>query len=162
MVEIIQGNLQLIKSYHQCIEEIAKEKKYIARIHPIPFENFKNWQISIIEKDYPQYFAINDDEVIGFCNIFPKQTDAMHHVGELAMALLAAYRNQGIGTELLNNTIKNAKNQNLEKIQLEVFESNINAVKFYKKHHFIQEGLLTKGRKLDGKYDNILLMARFI
>jgi hypothetical protein len=64
---------------------------------------------------------------------------------------------------LLERAIEHAKAINgIEKVELEVFESNENALKFYQKHGFFQEGRRVKSRKLDGQYDNIILMGRFI
>ncbi len=58
--------------------------------------------------------------------------------------------------------LEKVNNDYLEKVELEVFESNLPAVRFYKKMGFRVEGRRVKSRKLDGVYDNIILMGKFI
>ena len=47
-------------------------------------------------------------------------------------------------------------------MELEVFESNLPAVRLYMKMGFSVEGRRVKARKLEGVYDNIILMGAFI
>ena len=65
-------------------------------------------------------------------------------------------------TTLIEKTIEHAKAIGLEKVELEVFESNKIAIGFYNKYGFKEEGLLIKSRKLDGKYDNVVVMGYFL
>lgn len=49
----------------------------------------------------------------------------------------------------------------IEKISLNVIEGNLGAIHLYKRHGFVQEGLLIKDRKhKDGSYHNTVLMGR--
>ena len=43
-----------------------------------------------------------------------------------------------------------------------VYVSNIPAIRLYEKRGYVHEGVNTKARKLDGIYDDILLMALFL
>lgn len=64
---------------------------------------------------------------------------------------------------LLQKALEHAKERNnLEKVELEVFESNINAIRLYEKFGFQHEGKRINSRKLDGKYDNIVLMGKWL
>jgi len=79
------------------------------------------------------------------------------------MGLLPSWRGKGFGTQLLIRSIEHAKViNNIEKVELEVVESNHTAVRFYKKMGFSIEGRRVKSRKLDGVYDSIILMGKFI
>jgi len=151
-----------IKSYRDCVDEVAKERKYLACTEAFPLENVEAFVKNIIIKKYPQYIAIENKEVIGWCDILPKELEGFSHVGRLGMGLKKSYRNKGIGKRLIEKTIEHAKAIGLEKVELEVFESNKIAIGFYNKYGFKEEGLLIKSRKLDGKYDNVVVMGYFL
>src|SRR4051812_33719543 len=55
--------------------------------------------------------------------------------------------------------IDRAWNSALERIELEVVASNEPAVGLYRKMGFVTEGVKRHGRKLDGVYDDIIVMA---
>jgi ribosomal protein S18 acetylase RimI-like enzyme len=76
------------------------------------------------------------------------------------MGLRPGHRNRGIGRRLLQLAIDHARLHNgIEKVELEVFRSNGHAISFYEKSGFQHEGCRHNGRKLDGKYDDIILMG---
>jgi ribosomal protein S18 acetylase RimI-like enzyme len=152
----------LIKSYRDCVDEVAKERKYLACTEAFPLETVEAFVKNIINKNYPQYIAIKNKEVIGWCDILPKELEGFSHVGRLGMGLKKSYRNKGIGKKLIEKTIYHSKTIGLEKVELEVFESNKIAIEFYKKFGFKEEGLLIKSRKIDGIYDNIIIMGYFL
>lgn len=78
------------------------------------------------------------------------------------MGVLREYRGQGIGRRLAERTIARAKEIGLERIELEVYASNESAVALYRKLGFTVEGVKRKGRKVDGVYDDVLMMALLI
>jgi ribosomal protein S18 acetylase RimI-like enzyme len=78
------------------------------------------------------------------------------------MGVLKEYRRRGIGTKLMDNAIDAAKDFGMEKIELEVYTSNIPAINLYEKRGFILEGIKKKARKLDGEYFDLKIMAFFV
>ena len=62
----------------------------------------------------------------------------------------------------MDNAIDAAKDFGMEKIELEVYTSNLPAIKLYEKRGFILEGIKKKVRKLDGEYFDLKIMALFI
>jgi ribosomal protein S18 acetylase RimI-like enzyme len=60
---------------------------------------------------------------------------------------------------LLMECLELAKNQGLEKIELEVFDDNAFAIKLYWDTGFVDEGCRAMRRKIDGRYPHILLMG---
>jgi len=101
--------------------------------------------------------------VIGWCDAAPYSYRGMNHVAVLGMGILPEYRKMGFGSKLLELTINHAKEiNNIEKIELEVFKQNVGGVEFYKKHQFQIEGEKAKVRKIDGAYDNLYVMGRFL
>ena len=49
----------------------------------------------------------------------------------------------------------------LERVELEVFASNRVARQLYEQYGFSVEGTLRRARKLDGEYDDVIIMALF-
>jgi RimJ/RimL family protein N-acetyltransferase len=77
------------------------------------------------------------------------------------MGVLKANRGQGLGTALLVRSLEEARNQRLERVELEVYASNPIAIRLHKKYGFEEEGRKRNARKLDGMYDDLVWMARF-
>ena len=75
------------------------------------------------------------------------------------MGLLSHVRGQGLGARLAVETIAVARGRRLERIELEVFASNERAIALYRKLGFVVEGIKRRGRKLDGQYDDNIIMA---
>jgi len=47
-------------------------------------------------------------------------------------------------------------------VELEVFSDNVAAVRLYDSFGFRQEGLKVRGRKLEDRYQDVLLMALWL
>jgi ribosomal protein S18 acetylase RimI-like enzyme len=90
------------------------------------------------------------------------EREGFTHRGTLGMGVHADFRRRGIGTRLIDEAISRAKDQRLERIELEVFASNTPAITLYKKTGFVIEGVKKKARKLDGVCDDMIQMALFI
>jgi RimJ/RimL family protein N-acetyltransferase len=50
----------------------------------------------------------------------------------------------------------------LEKVELEVYTDNQAAIRLYKELGFLEEGLRRRARRLDGRYQDIELMALWL
>ena len=50
----------------------------------------------------------------------------------------------------------------LEKVELNVYTTNLPAIALYKNFEFEEEGLIRKFRKLDGQYFDCLAMGKFL
>ena len=163
MISIIGASQKYAESFNQAVDIVARERKYLATVTGFSLESTRDF-IHIIEvNDFAQYYALDGEKVVGWCDIIPKKIEGFTHVGILGIGLLPDYRHQGIGSMLLKKTIEHAKERNnIEKVELEVFESNINAIKFYEKFGFQHEGRRIKSRKLDGEYDNLVLMGKWL
>lgn len=76
--------------------------------------------------------AWEDDRVVGFIGLM-----AVGDEGDITnVAVLPSYREQKIGSALVNAMIELAKEQNISQIMLEVRASNVAAIKLYEKYGF--------------------------
>ena len=104
------------------------------------FDDFWNYNIlkEELESENSKYIIAKlDDEIIGFAGIklVMDEADIMNIVTK------KSYRNQGIGTLLLENLISICQNLNLSSISLEVNEDNQTAIHLYKKLGFKEIGI---------------------
>jgi len=87
------------------------------------------------EKSKP-YICISEDEVVGFCEYYDGYIDCFY--------VHFKYQNFGIGKLLLNHILKIAKNENINKIRVDV---SITAKPFFEKFGFkeVKKNLLKRG-----------------
>ncbi len=169
MSETVQQHIQIlpiaeehIESYHKCLDSVARERLYLAFVEAPPLDSSKAFVLANIANDVPQFVAVIDGEVIGWCDISPLKQEGFKHRGELAMGIHRRYRGMGIGRQLIASTIQRAKEKGLERIEIEVYASNVSAIRFYEHMGFVTEGVKRKARKIDGRYDDIVEMVLFI
>ena len=99
----------------------------------------------------------------GCGRLFPHpEHTLMHHVAELGMFLLPAYRGQGNGRLLLNWMLDWASTQPIEKITLQVFATNVPALNLYQSAGFKEEGRLYKQLKQGDTYIDFVQMAYWL
>ena len=148
-----------IEEFHTCFDSVSRERKFIGFVQAPTLEKTRNWLISGIEEGEIRLIALNGSKVIGWCDIETNQREGFVHAGRLGMGLLKEYRRQGLGSRLLEETLSVAKKRGLERVELDVYASNAPAIKLYEKFNFQIEGRKRKARKLDGTYDDIIVMA---
>jgi ribosomal protein S18 acetylase RimI-like enzyme len=106
-----------------------------------------------------QYFAVEHDRVVGWCDVFPKRHEGFRHSGGLGMGLLAPWRRRGLGAALLETTLATCRARGITRVELEVYASNAAARRLYESHGFVVEGVKRGARLLDGVEDDLVLMA---
>ena len=78
--------------------------------------------------------------------------------------MVKEWRGQGIGTMLMESLLEWATaNPLIEKVCLEVFTTNSNAIRLYRKLGFVEEGLRLKDIKFGpGRYVDTLAMGKCV
>jgi RimJ/RimL family protein N-acetyltransferase len=157
------ASVKYSKSYNEAVDSVARERKYLAATQGFGERESIEYVEYMTRNNYAQYFAIHEGKVIGWCDITPKKIKEFSHVGVLGIGLINKMRGQGIGTQLLEKAIHHARSFNqLEKVELEVFKSNISAISVYEKAGFHVEGMKAKSRKIDNEYDDDVIMGLFL
>ena len=162
MIGIVLIRAEHVSSFHSALDAVCRERRYLARLEAPPIEATRAFVLHNIEKGVPQFVALDGEAVVGWCDICPSNKEAFRHCGTLGMGVLAFFRRQGIGRRLLVATLGRAREVGLERVELEVYESNGAAVALYRKLGFQLEGRKVRSCKIDGRYDNDLLMALFL
>jgi ribosomal protein S18 acetylase RimI-like enzyme len=149
----------LIPSFREAADAIFRESRMFSFSEAPPLEQFKQFVLSTIRNDEPQFVAVSDDAVIGWCDILVKPRPAQRHSGVLGVGVLSDYRRQGIGRALLEATIDAAKSKGLTRIELYVRTDNENARRLYEQLGFGVEGQLRKHILIDGAYRDSYIMS---
>lgn len=107
--------------------------------------------------------ALNSHEIIGEIDLSIKNLSRIRHIASLTMGVLKANQGQGIGTKLMAKSLEWAAAQQLKRIELYVFASNIKAQNLYKKYGFVLEGVRKNFLKIsENSYEDDFLMAKYL
>jgi ribosomal protein S18 acetylase RimI-like enzyme len=158
-VEIVPITEEHIESFHQTLDFVARERRYLAFLEAPPIDSTRAFILNHIRQRYPQFVAISAGEVVGWCDVTPKSRPIYAHCGVLGMGLLPRFRKQGIGTRLILRTLHAARARGLSRVELSVREDNASAIALYEKVGFVTEGLQRNGVLVDGVYENVVEMA---
>jgi ribosomal protein S18 acetylase RimI-like enzyme len=150
------------ESIREAVMAIAAEKWYLATLDGFSLEETRAFLRRIVEGNLLQVTAFVEDKVVGFCDILPNPAPGFTHIARLGMGVLLEWRRHGIGRRLLEACLALAKNAHLEKVELEVFSDNIAAIRLYESFGFSREGVRVRSRKLDGRYQDLELMALWL
>lgn len=162
-ISIVPISDAYIESYYRCLQGVANERKYLGFVQPDSLESTREEVIKNIHQNIPRYIAVKDDTVVGWCEVLPNKGEGFRHSGKInAMGVSKTFRGHGIGKKLMKGTLSAAEGVGLERVELLVYASNINAIRFYEKIGFVLEGTKRKARKLDGVYDDVHIMAIFL
>lgn len=154
-----ESDAELIRD---ALKAVAAEKWYLATVDGFSVEETRAFLKRIVEGNLPQVTAFGAGIVVGFCDILPNAATGFTHVARLGMAVRSGWRRQGTGRRLLQACLALAKNAGIEKVELEVYSDNLGAVRLYESFGFKREGVKVRGRKLDDRYQDVVLMALWI
>ncbi|MCK1386106.1 GNAT family N-acetyltransferase [Bradyrhizobium sp. 21] len=160
MIEIIAISGAHIESYHQALDTVARERRYLAFLEAPPLEATRSFVLNMIAQRNPQFVALSGAVVVGWCDVQRFSRPIHAHAGSLGMGLLQPFRGQGLGTWLIEQTLAAARAAGLSRVELSVREGNTHAIALYEKVGFVIEGLQRNADRIDGVYGNVVLMAR--
>lgn len=140
------------------LEEVAAEERWIGT--EVPFDRaarVERIRESLTKPDeFAGFVAEVDGRIVGSIGL----QRAPYGVVSLGMALLDGYRDQGIGTRLLEEGIAWASEVGAHKVALEVWPHNERAIALYRKLGFVDEGLLRRQyRRRNGEVWDALVMG---
>lgn len=158
-VQIVAIQEEHIDRFWQCLDAVARERRWLGAFEGYPIESTLVFVKSMIEQDNPQFVALDGDTVVGWIDINPATLPVSTHVGSLGMGLLADYRGQGIGKKLMLTALEKAKAKGIKRVELEVYRHNTAGIALYESVGFQHEGARSKAAKLDEGYVDLLMMS---
>ena len=151
--------LEDVDGFNACVGVVARERQWIMITDAPPMESTRRFVEGAIRTGRPHVVALDADRVIGWCDIRPHALEGFRHCGELGMGLLPEYRGRGLGRLLVEDVLRRSWAFGLTRVELEVYASNLAAIRLYERTGFRREGLKRRARFLDGTWDDIVVMA---
>jgi ribosomal protein S18 acetylase RimI-like enzyme len=150
-----------VAGYRSCVGAVMGERKFLAYLEPFSFTQTATFVAENIENGNPHFVADDSGQIVGWCDVRRESVPTYRHEGLLGMGLLPGYRGRGLGEKLILAALDAARSAGLERISLSVYAQNTRAMALYRKVGFVHEGTRVRGRKVDGAYDDIHMMAYF-
>jgi RimJ/RimL family protein N-acetyltransferase len=159
-VRLVPTADEYVERFNAAVDIVARERRYLALLEGPPIDATRQFVQRIVNGGGVQQLAVTPaGAVVGWCDIVRIPFDGFRHVGRLGMGVLSHYRGRGLGRRLAVETIRAARRDGIERIELEVFASNTVALALYERLGFVTEGVRRRARKLDGQYDDNVIMA---
>jgi ribosomal protein S18 acetylase RimI-like enzyme len=159
-IDIVYMRKDLARAWRAACEAVAAEKIYLGRVTLPPFDPDNSFAHRLIDRDWPMYCALDGSTFAGWADIVPSDIPECSHRGTLGMGVAALHRGKGLGARLLQACLDHAPRSGLEKIELTVYTSNVNAIALYRKFGFVEYGLQKDYRRVDGVVYDALLMEK--
>lgn len=135
------------------INTLSKEKTYITfQGEEITEDHEKKYLDALLERIKEKrgvaLYALSGGQLVGMSSISLRDR-SQSHIGYLGISIKKEYRGKGLGSLLMELTLKEAKNNlvGLKTITLDVYANNPIAPGLYKKFGFKEFGRLPKGIK---------------
>jgi ribosomal protein S18 acetylase RimI-like enzyme len=158
-VEIVPIRAEHVESFHRAFDFVARERRYLAFLEAPPLEETRAFVLDMIKSGYPQWVVLSAGEVVGWCDVTPKNRPIYARSGVLGVALLPPFRGQGIGKRLILRTLEAARAFGLRRVELTVREHNAGAFELYKQIGFQVEGVQRRAVEVDGISEDMICMA---
>jgi RimJ/RimL family protein N-acetyltransferase len=146
--------------FRELLDAVARERRYLAMIEAPDLEQVRSFLERLGDGGGVQQLALIGERVVGWCDIIRDELPGFGHAGRLGMGVAHDQRGHGLGERLLLRTLDAAAEIGIWRVELDVFASNTRAVALYERTGFQHEGRKRSARILDGREDDILLMAR--
>ncbi len=159
MVPIVPISEDLAANFRECLDAVAREKRYLAQIEALPLEKIEGFVKESVAIDAVQFVALDGQRVVGWADIFPAWAHAVAHTGSLGMGVLPGYRGLGIGRRLLQACINKATGKGITRIELEARADNERAIRLYESMGFKHEALKRRAMRFDGVYYDAVQMS---
>ena len=147
------------------LRSVAGERRWLAVTSGFDERATDDFIRTNIAQGNPHYVVVASpgERVVGWCDIVPALPwESFRHVGRLGMGLLPSWRGHGLGRELLAVAMGDCGRRGFLRVELEVFASNTRAVRLYEDMGFRHEGRSVAACHLDGRWEDILRMARLM
>jgi RimJ/RimL family protein N-acetyltransferase len=158
-VEITRMAAEYVEGFHRALDFVARERRYLAFLEAPPLESTRQFVLNNIAKGYPQFVAVTNGIVVGWCDVIPKSRPIHAHSGVLGMGLLPPFRGQGHGVALIQATLSEARRVGLVRFELTVHADNKRAIALYERLGFKKEGTMKSAALIDEHYKDVILMA---
>jgi len=158
-VAIVPIEMRHIESLSECVAEVARERRFLSIVEGFSLDQSAGWVAVNRLRGNPFLAALDQDRVIGWCEVRRDLLPGRAHTGLLGMGLRAPYRGQGLGRRLIDRALQAARELGFERIELWVRSPNERAMRLYARAGFQEEGRKRDAVRLDDGSEDEVLMA---
>jgi ribosomal protein S18 acetylase RimI-like enzyme len=156
---IVPAEMRHIESLSDCVAEVARERRFLSIVEGFTLDQCAAWVAVDRLRANPFLVALDQERVVGWCEVRRDLLPGRAHSGLLGMGLRAPYRGRGLGRQLLDAALRLARERGFERIELLVRSANDAAIRLYARAGFQEEGRKRDALRLDGRSEDELLMA---
>lgn len=144
--------------------DVALQTQLMSQPRPNSRDRVKQWLKDWSERTDGVFFVVasaENDGVLGYVQL--ANIDVMHGRGDLGICLDPSVHGRGLADqtmELLQTYVIQVFG--LRKILLQVFCSNLRAIRFYENQGFERVGVLREHTLLQGSYVDVLIMEKLL
>lgn len=159
---VAENDLELLLQF---INDLIQEDTYIYREtdSPVTLEEEKTWLTNTMEemKHNNQFYFVakTEGKIVGVGNVV-RGWMREREQGTFRMSIAKEYRDQGIGNEIIQVAIDNAKNMGLRLLKGWIFADDVKALYLAKKMGFIETGRLPESIYYKNQYIDEILVYR--
>jgi RimJ/RimL family protein N-acetyltransferase len=148
-----------VDGFYAVLDAVARERRYLLFLEAPPPEAVRKFALENIKKGYPHCVALDRERVIGWCDVLPIDRPTRAHNGVLGIGVLVSHRGKGVGDALMRATLERARSCGLTRVELGVRSGNREVMALYQRFGFVEEGVQRNAVRLDGRYEDVLLMG---
>ena len=145
--------------------ELMEDESVFSGLLQMPFPTESAWKDRIGSRSNEgdlQLVAVSEGKLISTVGVVGNQRMRRRHSCLLGIAVIGPAQGKGVGTAMMKAITEYAdKWTTFTRIELTVFADNTNAISLYKKFGFEEEGLLRHYALRNGRFDDVISMARF-
>lgn len=161
-MEVLPIGIEHAGQFNETIMAIAREDLFAIHPDSLSSKSVHRFVERQIVDGAPMFVALENDRVIGWCEISLSDLEYSAHSGVLSMGVLPGFRNRGVGSWLIKKCVTAARSMGIKRVELSVLENNPDAQRFYSSKGFRIEGKKLKSLRINGKYHDETIMALLI
>ena len=93
--QVVPTERRHIAGFRDVLDSVARERRYLAFLEAPSAAQMRRFVLNNLRNRAPQFVAVEDDRVLGWCDIVPKTHATLRHVGALGMGIAAPHRSRG-------------------------------------------------------------------
>ncbi|HEX4585330.1 MAG TPA: GNAT family N-acetyltransferase [Burkholderiaceae bacterium] len=156
---IVPVEMRHIESLNDCVAEVARERRFLSIVEGFTLDQTAAWVAADRLRGNPFLVILDQDQVVGWCEVRRDLLPGRAHTGLLGMGLRAPYRGRGLGRQLIEHALRQARERGFERIELLVRSPNARAMRLYSQVGFQEEGRKRDAVRLDVGSEDEVLMA---
>jgi diaminopimelate decarboxylase len=152
-----------VGSFLEHLQSVADERRFIRTEHVGGSRRLwkHRFRRSLTDRTL-SLVAVDGTKVIGSLGIQREAGRASEHVASLGMSVSKEWRGRGVGTALMAEALRWARNVGVQKVSLTVYPSNTRAIALYRRFGFVDEGRLSGQSRKSYGYEDEVIMSRWL